>query len=708
MGQAKCRKVVATMALAAGLAVVGHPGPAAGDGNGAPSAPIEYRSISDGLGSGCAILDDGSMRCWGSNSNGHLGLGDTANRGDNPGEMGDALPPVDLGTGRTVTAVSAGFFSSCALLDGGDVKCWGSNFFGGLGIGDNVNRGDNPGEMGDNLPVVDLGTGRTAIAVGVGNGHACALLDTHQVKCWGENAVGQLGLGDTVNRGDGPGEMGDNLPVVDLGTGRTALAISVGDDYTCAVLDDHTVKCWGEGDFGRLGSGSTNDLGDAAGEMGNALVPVNLGTGRTALAVSARSAHSCALLDNHQVKCWGLNSSGELGIGSSTTIGDGPGEMGDSLPIVPLGTGRTATSVTVGSNFSCAVLDDATAKCWGNAGNAQLGQGSNSALGNAPNELGDNLPPIQLGTGRSAIAIASGQLESCALLDDHSLKCWGFNQTGGLGRGDTTQIGDNPGEMGDALARVDLGTGRTVVPVNRVRVTVSADQSAVVAGQVIDYDVTVTNTGGLPLTQVQVHAPDEADCAASIGDLAPGASSTYPCSHTTTDDDVPLMTNQVLATSAQGAFDLSGTRRTRVDAVVHRPDGLIRLGAGAFAGNDVYSATGTGQARSAHVGNRGTATFTVRVQNDGNTTQTFTVKGLGPTTRFAVTYRNGSVNVTSGVVAGTFTTAPLAPGATQNVTLTIKAKAGTPIGTTLNRLTTFTSTADASRKDAVKATVTRR
>jgi len=229
-----------------------------------------------------------------------------------------------------------------------------------------------------------------------------------------------------------------------------------------------------------------------------------------------------------------------------------------------------------------------------------------------------------------------------------------------------------------------------------------------VAGEDIDYDITVTNTGSIPLTRVRVLAPDEADCATAVADLAAGASATYPCTHTTTADDVPVMTNQVLVTTAQGVFALSGTRRTRVDAQVFRPDAQIRVGAGAFAGDGTYNTTGAGQTRSTTVGNLGTGTFTVRVQNDGNTTDTFTVKGLGTTNRYTVTYKNGPTNITAPVVAGTFTTDPLAPGATQDLTLTIKAKAGTPVGNALSRTTTITSVTDITRKDAVKATVTRR
>ena len=116
---------------------------------------------------------------------------------------------------------SLGGTYSCAILYGGVIKCWGGNDYGKLGLGDLSNHGDaSADQMGDNLPVVDLGTGRTAkmISASTGGAHTCAVLDDDSVKCWGWNDSGQLGLGDTSNRGDGPGEMGDNLPVVDLGT----------------------------------------------------------------------------------------------------------------------------------------------------------------------------------------------------------------------------------------------------------------------------------------------------------------------------------------------------------------------------------------------------------------------------------------------------------------------------------------------------------
>ncbi|MFM7900094.1 MAG: hypothetical protein ACKO97_14165, partial [Actinomycetota bacterium] len=140
--------------------------------------------------------------------------------------------------------------------------------------------------------------------------------------------------------------MGDALGAVALGTGRTANSISSGTSHTCALLDNNTVKCWGNGASGRLGSGATTSLGDAAGEMGDNLVAVDLGTGRTAKAISVGDAHSCAVLDNNTVKCWGSGSSGRLGYGATASLGDEANEMGDALSVVALGTGRTVSSVT--------------------------------------------------------------------------------------------------------------------------------------------------------------------------------------------------------------------------------------------------------------------------------------------------------------------------------------------------------------------------
>lgn len=116
------------------------------------------------------------------------------------------------------------------------------------------------------------------IQLAAGDGHACVLLHLGAIRCWGDNRSGQLGQGDTANRGDNPGQLGDTLRPVDLGAGRAVVDLATGDNHTCAILDDAAVKCWGAGGLGRLGLGDTDNRGDDLGELGDALPRVDLGS----------------------------------------------------------------------------------------------------------------------------------------------------------------------------------------------------------------------------------------------------------------------------------------------------------------------------------------------------------------------------------------------------------------------------------------------
>lgn len=161
--------------------------------------------------------------------------------------MGDNLPAVPLGSFEA-TLVASGSDFNCALAVGGDVKCWRRNTFGQLGLGDNETRGgkNHAYKTGDDLPTLDLGTGVTAEKIALANSHACAVLVDRKLKCWGENDDGQLGLGDTVTRGNTTGQMGDNLPFVHLGDEVLASSVALEGSHTCAVVGDGDVKCWGE------------------------------------------------------------------------------------------------------------------------------------------------------------------------------------------------------------------------------------------------------------------------------------------------------------------------------------------------------------------------------------------------------------------------------------------------------------------------------
>ncbi len=382
----------------------------------------------------CELDTGGRVKCWGG------GVGDA------PGEMGAALKTVKFAAGRKAVSIAGGEYHRCAILDNGALTCWGYNSYGQLGYG-NTNYYDETSMV---MPTVNLGPGRTVKGVAVGGNHTCVILDNGSVKCWGDNGYGQLGLGDD----DAHTTMGDALATVDLGAGRTAKAISAGDNHTCAILDNDTLKCWGLGSSGQLGLGDSSNRGDGPNEMGGNLPAVNLGTGAVPKAISSAYRQNCVILTTNAVKCWGYNSFGQLGNGNGIVQGTSPSSMGDNLPTVDLGPSRTAKAISTGQRGTCAILDNDVVKCWGDNDSGQLGQGDQTDRGAPANSMGANLLPIDLGSGHTAKAITAATYHACALLDDDTVKCWG--EGGYLGIGSTNDRGDAPGEMGDNLPTLEL------------------------------------------------------------------------------------------------------------------------------------------------------------------------------------------------------------------------------------------------------------
>jgi len=299
-------------------------------------------AISSGGSHTCAIRDNGAVSCWGGGANGELGNGDTLDR---------SIPTLtsSLGANRTAVAISAGNYHTCALLDNGSVSCWGYNSNGHLGNGGTANK---------NTPTLtsSFGANRTAIAISSGGSHTCAILDDGNVSCWGDNWAGQIGDGTNVQR---------NTPTQtsSLGANRTAIAISSGGTHTCAILDNGAVSCWGYNPYGQLGNGITT-----GGHVKTPTLTSSLGTNRTAVAISLGNTHTCAILDNGAVSCWGSGNDGELGNGG-TAIKYTP-TLTNSL-----GVNRTATAISSGGYHTCAILDNGAVSCWGNSGNGQLGNG---------------------------------------------------------------------------------------------------------------------------------------------------------------------------------------------------------------------------------------------------------------------------------------------------------------------------------------------
>jgi alpha-tubulin suppressor-like RCC1 family protein len=193
------------------------------------------------------MVNTGALECWGYNGDGELGVGDNASTRNSPDQVINLVPgPRSVSEGRAHT---------CAVLTDNTVECWGSNFYGQLGIGtvDAV-----PHTM--DVPTGLVALGRPATVVAAGGSHTCALLNDNSLKCWGDNTHGQLGLGDTTAR-----PQPTALPI-NLGAGRSAKFVTYGDgDHVCVILDNGTVKCWGRNDQGQLGLGDIVNRGGTGG-----------------------------------------------------------------------------------------------------------------------------------------------------------------------------------------------------------------------------------------------------------------------------------------------------------------------------------------------------------------------------------------------------------------------------------------------------------
>ena len=248
---------------------------------GLPSGVV---AIAAGASHTCALTGSGGVMCWGSNAQGQLGDGATT----------DSSAPVAVrGLSSGVRAVVAGMVHSCALLSSGSVTCWGYNAEGELGDGTTGSS---------TTPVNVLGLAHSAVAVSSSTGRqTCALEISGGVQCWGANFSGELGDGTTTS---------SPTPVDVVGLTGGAIAISAGEDHSCAVTSAGAAKCWGNNGFGSLGNDSNT----------NSSVPVDVsGLSSGVASISAGGGHTCAVTGASVLKCWGENFWGQVGDGSTST-----------------------------------------------------------------------------------------------------------------------------------------------------------------------------------------------------------------------------------------------------------------------------------------------------------------------------------------------------------------------------------------------------
>jgi alpha-tubulin suppressor-like RCC1 family protein len=326
----------------------------------------------------CALLSTGKTRCWGKNVDGQLGDGTIA-----PSTQSRPVSGIS-----SALAIAGGAAHTCALITGSTVQCWGSNSLGQLG---------NSTVNATTTPIAVLGAG-SSTAIATGNYYTCALISDRTIQCWGDNSSGQLGNGETVN---------SRTPVL-VSNISTAIGVVAGDNHACALLNDGSIQCWGQNDAGQLGNGTLEDA--------TIPVPVTSLSG-SAIGLTAGVGYACALIKGGTIQCWGQNDAGQLGVDLSTTesstpvsvngitsalvldAGDshtctmvsggavkcwgangfgqlGNGEIADSFEPVLVNGIAAPAGITAGGNHTCIYLSTGTAHCWGKNSMGQLGDGT--------------------------------------------------------------------------------------------------------------------------------------------------------------------------------------------------------------------------------------------------------------------------------------------------------------------------------------------
>ena len=409
-----------------------------------------FQALSLGSNFTCALTNEGHVMCWGSNISGRLGDGLTASR-STPGYVcaTGATPPCAPSQDNIlsgVTGIASGNGHTCAVTSNGSVKCWGSNFLGFLGDGTTIIR-STP------VDVVGLSSGVVAVAAGTGfagTSHTCALTEGGGVKCWGGNFSGQLGNATVDDSA---------VPVDVVGLQSGVIAVAAGGSTSCAILaPEGSVVCWGSNFDGRLGDGGTCSVRCTAPVFvcaSGATAPCSegaLNVLRDGSAVRVGGDMVCALVEVEPVftagpgsfrqtgaKCWGRNSSGQLGDGT-TSLRNTPAD------VVGLASGGVR-EVSSGSSHSCAVITGGAVRCWGKAARGRLGNGTSG-------QANFSSVPVNVCSDQSCdgslltdiVHVVAGGEHTCAITAEGNIKCWGANDVGQLGVPPT----------GDELTPVDL------------------------------------------------------------------------------------------------------------------------------------------------------------------------------------------------------------------------------------------------------------
>lgn len=350
-----------------------------------PPPGFEASSLVAGDQHVCAIGIDSSTYCWGYNLQGQLGNGTNDDRSQ----------PTLVQTDRPFASLTAGRYFTCGLSDG-EASCWGDNSAGQLGNGESGGGGSDA----DSPVPVQVVTDLRFTALASGQLHVCGLTADAEVHCWGAGSSGQLGSAST------PG--GQAVPVrAELDAGIASLATG-SDSNMCGLTGDGAAWCWGSNAFGQLGTGDKyNNSQPVPQAVGGGLVFEYLGLG---------AAFVCGLEPGGAVACWGSNSAGQLGDGTTE----------ERLGPVPVDTDVSFASLAVGSEHVCGLDGDGVAYCWGSNAFGQLGDATSG---------GQVLTPQPVTGGLRFASLTAGEEFTCGIGSDGAAYCWGSNRSGWLGDG---------------------------------------------------------------------------------------------------------------------------------------------------------------------------------------------------------------------------------------------------------------------------------
>jgi alpha-tubulin suppressor-like RCC1 family protein len=381
---------------------------ALGLGAGAAAGPAQplMRAVAAGSDHACALTRAGDAYCWGGNELGQLGRG-----------TADSIPGSVPGLVRgrlKFEAIAAGFAHTCGITAAGEAYCWGSNEYGQLGDGTRIGRAE----------PVRVSGGIRFRAVGPGGTHTCAVDHQSVAYCWGGNWHGQLGLGNREGEPASPCCVTAPVPV------RTDLAFSsaaAGGIHSCAVTAEGRAYCWGSPQDGRLGSGAA----DARDPGADKTVPAAVaGTVRFSN-ITPRSWHTCGLSESGLPYCWGAG-------GLQGILGN-VGAPGTAVPALVAGLDGVAT-VAAGLQHNCALTTVGDAYCWGANTSGQVGDGTTRDA-RAPTRLATEhrFSSIAVGGNLATTGTLRAWSFSCAVKrDQREVHCWGDNRRGQLGNGSTT------------------------------------------------------------------------------------------------------------------------------------------------------------------------------------------------------------------------------------------------------------------------------